>query len=139
MRRLPLIALLLLVLPACSTPYSSNWSSLRRGMTEDQVRALLGEPRTRFVAADDVVASDGNATRMSQSEADLGHAERWVYGESGLGIRTGLERGFRFQSGNAYHVFFNESGEVISYEAPDPETMSVGSEPDPFTGDRPLR
>ena len=118
-----LILLATMLIGACSTPYVSNWSQVRRGMTETEVLDLLGPPRTRFIAADEVISEDKAAVVMGETEAELGYAERWVYGEHPLGITSGLEQGLKYRAGSAYHVYFDHSGRVINAQAPEPERL----------------
>jgi hypothetical protein len=104
---------------ACSTPYVSNFSQVRRGMSEAEVIELLGPPRTRFIAADEVISQDKSVVTMGRTEAELGYTERWVYGERGLGLTSGLEQGFKYRAGSAYHIYFDQSGHVINYQMPE--------------------
>ena len=93
-----------LLLVACSTLHESGFADLRPGMSESEVRALLGEPS---------VVVPG----MRDDEGELLTGPRWQYGDNLSTLATA--RAFPGTvPARVWAVTFGVDGRVIGFRAP---------------------
>ena len=121
---------LVIILPGCSvsekTPqYEANWSRLKVGMSKEEVIELLGESPSRSIpgSTDSIenfitFITDANLPEpIAQELADDNffdnfRYEHWHYGKFGF-----LEN-LIVPSDNAYVVYFNKDGQLVSFREP---------------------
>ena len=99
-----LLLLVCLVVAGCNWPSQERWAQLSTGMTEPEVRSLLGDPSSR--------------TRIPIEERErFGYAERWQYGDNLSSLATGAA--FPDQPDQrVWVVFFDAAGTVVSMREP---------------------
>ncbi len=102
--------------------YEANWSKLRVGMSKEEAVNLLGEYSSRSIprSTDSIenLITDTNLPEPIAEELADDHFfdnfryEHWHYGKFGF-----LEN-LLFHSDNAYVVYFNKDGQLISFREP---------------------
>lgn len=101
-----LAALLAVAVSACNTPRGERFAEITVGLSQAEVREILGEPSSRRLIPE-------------QDREALGYAERWQYGDTLSTLATDAMFPDAPDS-RVYAVFFDAEGRVIDTQRPDP-------------------
>ncbi len=108
-----------LLLGACSTGKIDRFDSISVGMTQQEVRGVLGAPSSTFSRE---VNATGTVLRL----------ERWQYGDTPGTFATGVFFS-EHPSSRVWAVCFDEDGKVVEIVEPDwSETPSPNLAPNPI-------
>jgi outer membrane protein assembly factor BamE (lipoprotein component of BamABCDE complex) len=98
----------LMLLPACATDKIDRFSEVHEGMSQDEVRAILGNPSSTYTRE---VDERGRVVRLS----------RWQYGDSPGTLATGALFS-EHPSERVWAVYFGEDEKVLDVAEPNWET-----------------
>jgi outer membrane protein assembly factor BamE (lipoprotein component of BamABCDE complex) len=91
-------------LASCNRPTTAQFDAVHRGMTEDEVRALLGNPSS-------------TAQLPPSIAAQAGYVARWHYGDNLSSLATNAAFPDTPDS-RVFVVFFDAEGRVVDSRAP---------------------
>lgn len=94
-----------LALSACQIPAAGKFEQLRKGMSQEEVVALLGEPSSRASAQ---LAKDGKVAIPAF----------WQYGDNLSTMASAAMFKDQPPSDRVWAVFFDEQGRTIAWQAP---------------------
>lgn len=97
--------LLLWIAFGCQRQKQPGFDLVEPGMTQEQVRAVLGKPSSTF-------------ERTVDSNDQLLRVERWQYGDNLSTLMTGAFFS-DMPSDSVWSVFFDEDGRVVRIQEPD--------------------
>ena len=98
----------LVFLSACATSKIDRFSEVHEGMSQEEVRAILGNPSSTYTRE---VDERGRVVRLS----------RWQYGDSPGTLATGVLFS-EHPSERVWAVYFDEDGKVLDVAEPNWET-----------------